>query len=279
MPSTKARKSVKSQSAGVSRSARQGAPRAVPAGAANPAQPVPPDAVRVWRGFRLGTSMPQDFLTALGTVFIPVTAILQRLYGLTAYLPSVLPQSKPAGVPDEIALVFYRTQQAYTDTSLIVAGRAYSALHKTVFAFPQSLSGFPVMLTSKLGLDTPVHLFSDETDWHEGYSQVYVGARDASVPVPQFLAGIQKFLINLQRKRPAGMDGAVACVSSAYVVYWEHWQSEAASLKGRIADLAGLSQRVILQPHVPTAIDPSLTDKYAGIPAVDSRSFNIQFPR
>lgn len=279
MPFTKAGKSVKSNRSGAKPSARKAAPKAAPAKAANPPQPVPPDAVRVWRGFRLGTAMPQDFLTALGSVFIPVTAILQRLYGLTAYLPSVLPASKPAGVPDEIALVFYRTQQAYTDTSLIVAGRAYSALHKTVFAFPQSLSGFPVMLASPLALDTPVHLFADQTDWQRGYSQVYVGARDASVPAPQFLGGIQKFLLKLQRKRPAGMDGAVACVSSAYVVYWEHWQSEAASLKGRIADLAGLSQRVILQPHVATPIDPSLTDKYAGIPAVDSRSFNIVFPR
>ena len=70
--------------------------------------------------------MPDDFLTALGSVFIPVTAILQRLYGLTAYLPTVLPKSKPSGVPDEIAIVFYETQQAYNDTKKIVAGRAYS---------------------------------------------------------------------------------------------------------------------------------------------------------
>jgi hypothetical protein len=260
-------------------SAKSPAPKAAPAKTANPPQPVPPDAVRVWRGFRLGTLMPQDFLNTLGSIFIPATAILQRLYGLTAYLPTVLPQSKPAGVPDEIALVFYRTQQAYTDTTKIVGGRAYSALHKVAFAFPQSLTGFPVLLASELPLDTPVHLFPDQTDWQKGYSRVYVGARDPSVPVPQFLAAIQKFLLKLRGMRPAGMDGAVACVSSAYVVYWEHWQSEAASLKGRIADLAGLSQRVILQPHVPTPIDPSITDKYAGIPAVDSRSFNIVFPR
>jgi len=246
---------------------------------ANPSKPVPPDAARVWRGFRLATEMPQDFLTALGTIFIPATAILQRLYGLTAYLPTVLPQSKPAGVPDEIALVFYDSQQAYNDTALIVAGRSYSALHKTIFAFPSSLSGFPVMLGSRLALDTPYFLFPDAVDWQGGYSLVYVGARDPSIPVQQFSAGIQKYLRQLQKKRPVGMDGAVACVSAPYVVYWEHWKSEAASTHGRIADLAKLSQRVLLQPHVPTPVNSAIADQYPGIPAVDSRSFNILFPR
>jgi len=50
--------------------------------------PVPRMRLRVWRGFRLGK--PDDFLQALATIFIPITAQLQRLYGLTAYLPTVL---------------------------------------------------------------------------------------------------------------------------------------------------------------------------------------------
>lgn len=261
--------------------ARSTGNKAAPSQPANPSKPVPvpPDAVRVWRGFRLGTEMPQDFLTALGTIFIPATAILQRLYGLTAYLPTVVPQTKPAGVPDEIALVFYESQLAYNDTALIVAGRTYSALHKTIFAFPASLSGFPVLLGAKLALDTPYFLFPDAVDWQGGYSLVYVGARDPSIPAQQFSAGIQKYLRQLQKKRPVGMDGAVVCVSAPYVVYWEHWKSEAASTRGRIADLAKLSQRVLLQPHAPTPVNIAITDQYPGIAAVDSRSFNILFPR
>ena len=246
---------------------------------ADSSKPVPPDAVRVWRGFRLQTQMPGDFLKALGTIFIPATAILQRLYGLTAYLPTVLPTSKPNGVPDEIALVFYQTQQAYTDTSLIVAGRSYSALHKTVFAFPASLSGFPVMLGPALALDTPYFLFTDLVDWQTGFAQVYAGARNPAMPVEQFTAGIRQYLQGLQKKRPAGMDGAVACVSANYVVYWEHWQNEGASLKGRIADLAAISDRVLLQPHVSTPVESSITAHYPGIADVESKSFNIVFPR
>jgi hypothetical protein len=137
---------------------------------------VPPDAVRVWRGFKLPTFTPSNFLIALGTIFIPVTAQLQSLYGLSAYLPTVLPTSKPDGVPDEIALVFYETQKAYNDTSQIVGGRAYSALHKTVFAFPASLSGFPVLLgPAAPALDQPYYLFTKPVDWQQGFTQVFVG--------------------------------------------------------------------------------------------------------
>lgn len=242
-------------------------------------KPVPPDAVRVWRGFRLGTLPPADFLQALGTVFIPVTAQLQRLYGLTAYLPTVLPTSKADGVPDEIALVFYESQQAYLDTSKIVTGRAYSALHKTVFAFPASQSGFPTLLGSTAALDQPYHLFKGAVDWQAGFAQVFVGARQASVPTPTFASQLQRFFQQLQNHPPRGLDGAVFCISSNWVVYWEHWESEAASLKGQISNLPKLASRVLLQPYVAQPIETSLNTHYPGLSNVESKSFNILFPR
>ena len=242
-------------------------------------KPVPPDAVRVWRGFRLGTLMPADFLVAIGSIFIPVTAQLQRLYGLTAYLPTVLPTSKPDGTPDEIALVFYDSQQAYTDTTKIVAGRAYSSLHKTVFAFPASQTGFPTLLGSSVSVDQPYHLFTKAVDWQTGFSQVFVGTRRESVTPQKFASRLQEFFRQEQKHPAHGLDGAVFCVSVNWVVYWEHWTSEATSLKGHIADLPKLAGRVLLQPSVAQEIDPSLTAQYAGLSDVESKSFNILFPR
>ena len=243
------------------------------------AKPVPADAVRVWRGFRLGTLTSADFLQALGSVFIPVTAQLQGLYGLTAYLPTVLPTSKPEGVPDEIALVFYQTQQAYLDTSKIVAGRAYSALHKTVFAFPASQSGFPALLGSTAGLDQPYHLFSGAVDWQNGFTQVFVGARPPDVTPQKFASQLQRFFQEQQNHAPRGLDGAIFCISSNWVVYWEHWESEAASLKGHISSLPKLATRVLLQPYEPQPVESSLTAHYPGLSGVESKSFNILFPR
>jgi hypothetical protein len=238
----------------------------------------PPDAVRVWRGYRLSSLAVPDFLTALGSIFMPVTVQLQRLYGLTAYLPAVPPTEKPAGVPDEIALVFYETQQAYTDTSLIVAGRAYSRLHSTVFDLSISKSGFPVPLPNQLAFDTPYYLFTDAADWQTGFSQVYVGARKAVMPQDKFAAVLLDFLMHVRAHRPDGLEGAICCVNANWIIYWEHWTSEAASLKGRISDLAKLSDLVMLKPSATVAIEPSLTAHYPGIAVKGGQSFNLRFP-
>ncbi len=242
--------------------------------------PVPPDAVRVWRGFRLG--VPEDFLQALATIFIPITAQLQRLYGLTAYLPTVLPVDKPAGVPDEIALVFYNSQQAYTDTAAIVAGRAYSALHKVVFRLPQpSASGFPVLFGRDLKLDQPYHLFKRPVDWRGGYAQVFVGARPAAKDPKQFAAGLERFFRARQQQPAAGCHGAIFCVSADWVLYWEHWETEAASLKGAISDLPKLADRVVLQAFEPLSVNPDLTAHNPGFTRkqIAGKSLNIIFPR
>jgi hypothetical protein len=238
----------------------------------------PPDAVRVWRGYRLSSLAVPDFLTALGSIFMPVTVQLQRLYGLTAYLPAVPPTEKPVGVPDEIALVFYETQQAYTDTSLIVAGRAYSRLHSTVFDLSISKSGFPVPLPNRLAFDTPYFLFTDAVDWQTGFSQVFVGTRKNNISSAQFAASLATFLKHVREHRPKGLEGAIVCVNANWVIYWEHWTSEAASLKGHISDLAKLADLVMLKPSASVQIEPSLTAHYPGITVKGGQSFNLRFP-
>lgn len=238
----------------------------------------PPDAVRVWRGYRLSSLAVPDFLTALGSIFMPVTVQLQRLYGLTAYLPAVPPTEKAVGVPDEIALVFYETQQAYTDTALIVAGRAYSRLHSTVFDLSISKSGFPVPLPNQLAFDTPYFLFTDAADWQTGFSQVFVGTRSTAMTQEKFAAALLAFLKHVREHRPKGLEGAIVCVNANWVIYWEHWTSEAASLKGYISDLAKLADLVMLKPSATVAIEPSLTAHYPGITVKGGQSFNLRFP-
>lgn len=241
--------------------------------------PVPPDAVRVWRGFRLPTVEPEDFQDKLGKVFIPVTAQIQRLYGLTAYLPTVLPVMKPEGVPDEIALVFYKTQQAYKDATLAVGGRAYGLLHATIFDLSMSKSGFPVPFSGQVSYDTPYHLFTDSVDWQGGWSQVFVGARNASMTEADFTAGLQAFLLDLNQYRPAALNGAVICVSANWVIYWEHWKAESGRNNSLISKLDGFSDRIISQPFTSTPVESSLQAHYAGLDAVEGKSFNILFPR
>src|SRR6516165_1447484 len=52
-------------------------------------RPVPADSVRVFRGRKKPGARRDMFVERLGRVFIPITIQMQRLYGLTAYLPAI----------------------------------------------------------------------------------------------------------------------------------------------------------------------------------------------
>ena len=104
--------------------------------------PVPADAVRVFRGKKNRPMKRSEFIQKLGTVFMPMTVQMQRLFGLTAYLPAILPETKSEGMPDEIALVFYQTQGAYHEAKRCVGGRSYSELHQLLFDMKASTSSF-----------------------------------------------------------------------------------------------------------------------------------------
>jgi hypothetical protein len=104
---------------------------------------------------------------------------------------------------------------------------------------------------------------------------VFVGARPETVEVTKFADSLTKFLQSEQRRPAQGLDGVIGCVSSNYVVYWEHWSGEEQSLQGVISELPKLATRVLLQAYATQAVDPSLTDHYAGLTSVENKSFNI----
>ena len=59
-------------------------------------RPVPADSVRVFRGRKKAGVRRDIFVERLGQLFMPFTVQMQRQYGLTAYLPAVLPESRKA---------------------------------------------------------------------------------------------------------------------------------------------------------------------------------------
>src|SRR5215471_9133878 len=62
-------------------------------------RPVPADSVRVFRGRKKAGVRRDTFVERLGQLFMPLTIQMQRLYGLTAYLPAVLPELKESTIP------------------------------------------------------------------------------------------------------------------------------------------------------------------------------------
>lgn len=247
-------------------------------GAAQTPRPVSPDAVRVWRGFRTEGLEPAKFREMLGTLFIPSTVQFQGRLGLSAYLPTVLPDDKPETLPDEIALVFYASQDTYRDTFKTLGGRAYAELHKPVFS-SRSKSGFPTQLGSSLELDTPYHLFDTDADWHYGACKILVGTRPDTQDGATFRATIHEWLIKERDRAPQGLDGAIVCATDDYLIYWEHWSDTTLARRSRIRSLAGLVRTVLLDKAKPVNISAPLDVEFEGIEILGGESLNLQFQR
>jgi len=237
---------------------------------------VSPDAVRVFRGRRRTSVSDEVFLKALGGMFMPVTVQMQRLYGLTAYLPAVLPIGHAPSLPDEIALVFYRTQAAYHLAKQCVGGRAYSEMHELVFDMKASKSDFPRPFTGTLDLDQPYHLFSAAVDWQCGSVALYVGSRLPTLAVEGFRRGVAERMLALQQS-PGDADAAIFCGAEDWVILWVHTPGEAPP---RIAAFDSLATPVLALSPQRVAIPGDLTTPYAGFQISEAGgSFLTQFPR
>lgn len=227
--------------------------------------PVPADAVRVFRGIKRPALSFDKLLRKLESVFMPMTVQMQRLYGLTAYLPAVLPPNHGEGVPDEVALVFYRTQNAYHEAKRCIGGRAYSELHELVFDMKASQSGFPRFFTGTVEPDQPYHLFDTSVDWQAGLARLLVGRLRKGVTPDALIARVRDEAKALQASR-GGLDAVIFCVTSRHLLWWEHAPDAmpAADRFGQVADpvFAGAPRLVrmltdITVPYAGLTLQPS----------------------
>lgn len=249
---------------------------------ASGSSPVSPDSVRVWRGYALDRTHRDAFHQTLGATFIPITAQVMGKLGLTAYLPAIVPPDQNPSVPDEIALVFYRSQSDYQQNSNgTTAGRAYQKLHSGVFNIaatrpdlPSSASGFPILLKDGCVSGQPYYLFSDAVDWYQGASDVFIGVFDGDARTlgdAAFKAGKA-----LQANRMSGLDGLILLVVDNVLIYWRHWQSGASPAAWNM----GLPLRTVLSNGARvTDVNPSEYAASAGLSTQAGQYLNVHFQR
>ena len=199
--------------------------------------PVPADAVRVFRGRKNRPVKRSVFIEKLGTVFMPMTVQMQRLFGLTAYLPAILPETKSEGMPDEIALVFYQTQGAYHEAKRCVGGRSYSELHQLLFDMPASASSFPELFTGEVQPDKAYHLFPKSVDWQIGSARLYAGTRRSKVREAGFLKKLGQVATELQ-KVPGNLDAVIFCATKEWLIWWEHSSESTPEPNARFNEIA-----------------------------------------
>jgi hypothetical protein len=246
--------------------------------------PVAPDAVRVWRGFRLPSLTPDDFYSKLGTVFVPATVKMQIDAGLNAYIPTVSGglNGKPDTVPDETAILFWESPQTYWNGFTRLAVRTYTLTHGGVYVTQnnQSRADFPVKFSGIVSADQPVYLFDKPADWMTGAVTHVVAARPDGTDQAAFLMAAARVFLDIQKMDK--VDGALACVGADYLVYWELGALEtgAPNPTGGAALLAAALNgwRFSFKP-AETFIPVGLWDVWPGMDVRAGSSFNMQFAR
>lgn len=191
-----------------------------------------PDAVRVWRGFRSEKyiSDQQKFANQLGAVFIPITVQLLEPLGLLAYIPTFISSGIDA-VPDEIALVFYETQDDYYSiTRNTVVGRAYGMLHGNIFNFKKaqlerSRSSFPLIYINKIELGNAYYLMDSKVNWRDGLTNIYVGLIENTANIDIVIKKLNSAILEMKKgckNNFKAINGSILYIEQNYLIYWEN---------------------------------------------------------
>lgn len=239
---------------------------------------VAPGAAHVLRAWRNASVPYADLRARLGSLILPAAVGLQAPLGLTACLAALLPETKPAGIPDYIALACFENREVQTRSLESAAGRANEALSHDVFDRTRGGSGFPSPFAGTLTAGQSVHLLTGEADWQQGRTQVFAGARPEATSPEAFLAALARAAQSLQAAPPPGLDGAIVCAAEGHVIWWQHWTGSLDLSAGIAALLAGISVPILDTEARPAKAPPLfwLGGNMAIEPGV---ALNLVFPR
>lgn len=233
--------------------------------------------VRCWWGFRRPDLSQEQFLSQLGSLFIPATIYVPgvRLQVLTAYMPAILPTHTDRRIPDEVALVFYSSINAYNKSMTSLEGRSYQLLHSAVFAIPPSSTvGFPPQLGGELSFGQPYFLYAKSgTNWQAEDVQFLCGVRKSNMSPAQFKAALLEAFTELQSSECASV--IVVRASEDCLTAWAIAPSHSdLNALGALSDLVD----VVLLSKDKKAETPSDLDGAANWLTVEPADFfNFQF--
>ena len=232
----------------------------------------PPDAVRVWRGFKSPSMSQVDFFKRLSTVFVPATVEMQTRIGLDVYIPTIPGglADKPPTVPDETAILFWNSQNTYHDGFKTLAVRTYTLTHGAVYT-KESRADFPLLFQGVLDVNQPYFLIDEPADWMTGKVQHHVAQFDENTTSKNLEGFIEKIQY-LQKSKL--LEGAIICRGPAYLVLWTLNDTGNA-----IQELESFLQWHIVRNCQPYTLPKGLWDQWPGMNITPGDSFNMQFER
>ncbi|MBF0381017.1 MAG: hypothetical protein HQL69_08360 [Magnetococcales bacterium] len=229
-----------------------------------------------------------DFREKLGTEFIPAIVQFMSPQGLTAYIPSVIPDDPCEEVPDETAIVFFSSREVYYNRTRTTGGKLFGYdLHQVVFDMDgttpyerRSFTDFPKLMGDDIWIKTPYYLFDNKVDWMKGQNDHYIGVReDPKQTMSEFLEIVQVQMANLQNNLPRGLEGFLFVVTNKCLIYWVNWANEKDVDPDLLSHLRGQLREVLNTTSVPTDIPTSTADEFKGLKLYEGNSISTQFER
>jgi hypothetical protein len=189
--------------------------------------------IRVWRGYRSSRYLHNyaGFAESLKGVFIPQTSQQLTPLGLLNYFPAIVPESKRRSdvfIPDEVALVIYPSKDDYDSAQTSVAGKAYGALHSTVFNFdptsliPKSTSDNPRSWHTNWDFGQSYSLLDNDIDWRLGSTSVFLAKPKCGLTSLMLKKEITRVVTEWLGADRGSVDLALLCVEQDWVLCWEH---------------------------------------------------------
>jgi hypothetical protein len=195
----------------------------------------------------------------------------------------MVPQAgKPAAVPDQTALMFWATPETHDLANRAIAVRIYQNLHGDAYDLARSHTPeVPVSIAgvTQLVAEQPYFLLDRPADWMLGEVEHLVAARRAEGTPADFLARVHGWAAALQAMPPDGVDGALVCCGSDYVVAWVHGTRRSPGMAGALEGLAALTQPVLRASPRPLSLPAGLWSDWPGLDLTKDSCINVQFAR
>jgi hypothetical protein len=187
---------------------------------------------RFFRGVKRAELTEAQFLKALSEKFIPALPEIFGKIGLSGYLPVVPPLLKPAGFPDEIALVAYESEAVYQKIRATPQGIAYGNMHWQIFDKNLTQPGAAVALPANLAVlqsGVAYDVVNQPLDWQAGYTTFYIGTRKPVVPSAEFLPWLTHHVRQFSQSfARIGLRGYVMLGTEDYEIAFVNWDSKPA---------------------------------------------------
>ena len=188
--------------------------------------------IRLWWGYRRPDVARSDFLRKLGRVFMPQTIYTMhtRLQALAAYLPVVPPSTTDSvlsGMPEELAVVVYKSIADYERANATLEGRAYQDLHGALFTKASSSQGFPERFAGEVVANQP-YFVGGGGNWQKGHVNFLLGKRPRAVGEDHFFQQLTATLAahNTIVGKAGGPDTVLLRTDGVFVSYFELWSGD-----------------------------------------------------